>query len=158
MTAFSALALDGDARARGRAYGAAMGPRIRAHLADWLDVLGRAGVGDPSDYVAAMLRETDFKSAIAAHTPDLLAEVEGIAEGAGAAADLVFALQLLDEEWAYRGRRLEKCSGFAIVTAGGPTWIGQNMDLGAYTNGHQALLRIGAGARGPAALVFTVPG
>jgi hypothetical protein len=112
-----------------------------------------------------MLRDTDFKTAIATHTPDLLAEVEGIAEGAEAPADLVFALQLLDEEWAYRLRReaaapaLEKCSSLAIVPAdGGPTWIGQNMDLGAYTDGHQALLRIAADARGPAALVFTVAG
>ena len=164
MAAFEPLDIAGEPRARGRAYGQAMARRIRAHLADWLDVVGRAVEGDPQAHVAAMLRDTDFKSAIARHTPDLLAEVEGIAEGAGAPADLVFALQLLDEEWAYRLSRtgavpkLEKCSSLAIVSAGGPTWIGQNMDLGAYTDGHQALLRIGADARGPAALVFTVAG
>ena len=157
MTVFSALDLAGDPRARGRACGAAMGPRIRAHLAAWLDMLGRS-VGDAEAYVAGMLRETDFRSAIARHTPDLAEEVAGIAEGAEAPADLVFALQLLDEEWAYRGRRLEKCSSFGIVTAAGPTWIGQNMDLGSYTDGHQALLKIEADDRGPAALVFTVAG
>jgi hypothetical protein len=165
MAAFAPLDLSGEPRARGRAYGRALAPNIQAHLADWLDVVGTAIGGDPAPYVAAMLRDTDFRTASRDHTPDLLEEVEGIAEGAGAPADLVFALQLLDEEWAYRLRRsagapkLEKCSSLAIVGQGdGPTWIGQNMDLGAYTDGHQALLRIASDARGPAALVFTVAG
>src|SRR5581483_7227145 len=76
---------------------------------------------------------------------------------------LVFALQLLDEEWAYRLRRqsgpvLEKCSSFAIAEPGRPTWIGQNMDLGGYTDGAQALLRIAPHGDAPEALVFTVAG
>src|SRR5581483_4768189 len=76
---------------------------------------------------------------------------------------LVFALQLLDEEWAYRLRRqsgpvLEKCSSFAIAEPGRPTWIGQNMDLGGYTDGAQALLRIAPHSDAPEALVFTVAG
>ena len=109
-----------------------------------------------------MLAETDFKRAIREHTPDLMTELEATAEAAGVAADDLFALQLLDEEWAYRVRRSaarspQKCSSLAIVDASGPTWIAQNMDLGAYTDGFQALLEIDDG-EAPAALVFTAAG
>jgi hypothetical protein len=139
-------------------------PLLESHLAAWLASLERAGLGDPRAYVADMLRDTDFVPALRDHTPDLLEEVDGLADGADKARPLMFALQLLDEEWAYRARRhqgpdkLEKCSSVAMVSPGGPTWIGQNMDLGAYTDGHQVLLRIAAADGTPAALVFSVAG
>lgn len=166
MAVIEPLDVSGEPRARGRAIGAAVAPRIRAHLTDWLGSL--PAEGDGRGYVAAMLRTTDFRTAIRRHTPDLLEECEGIAEGAGEPADLVFALQLLDEEWAWRLARrqptpqavgrLEKCSSLAIVSAGRPTWIGQNMDLGAYTDGHQVVLRIAGDGAKPGALLFSVAG
>jgi isopenicillin-N N-acyltransferase like protein len=151
----------GGARQRGLAIGAA----LRAEIADHVRALKGslpAWVGAPDDYLARMLAETDFKTAIRQHTPDLLAELEATAEGAGAAADDVYALQLLDEEWAFRvrmraARSPEKCSSLAIVGANGPTWIAQNMDLGDYTDGFQALLSLDDG-EAPAALVFTAAG
>lgn len=148
----------GGPRERGRAYGAALAPLVHDHIAKWLASLAHAGLGEPRAYVREMLAETDFLAAIRAFTPDLLEEIEGVAEGADADADLVYALQLLDEEWAYRGRRAEKCSSLAIVTPDGPTWIGQNMDLGAYTDGSQALLAIEGEDRAPGALIFTTAG
>jgi isopenicillin-N N-acyltransferase-like protein len=154
---------DGDARSRGRAIGAALRARIAAHLAAWRAVLAGPAGGDVDAYLAAILRETDFKTAIRRHTPDLLEEVDATALAAGVAADELFALQLLDEEWAYRVRRAarrgpDKCSSVAIVPRDGPTLVGQNMDLGGYTDGHQVLLRIGAEAGRPAALVFSTAG
>jgi hypothetical protein len=74
-------------------------------------------------------------------------EVEGIAAGSGLSCTEVYALQLLDEEWAFRGRLkqgrpLQKCSAFAVRDdAAGVTWIGQNMDLGAYTDGLQRVVQ-----------------
>ena len=151
----------GDPRERGLAIGRALGGEIAGHFAALKGSLP-AWVGAPDDYLARMLAETDFKTAIRRHTPDLLIELEATAEGAGVAADDVYALQLLDEEWAYRVRRAatrspEKCSSLAIVGADGPTWIAQNMDLGDYTDGFQALLAIDDGAA-PAALVFSTAG
>jgi isopenicillin-N N-acyltransferase like protein len=155
---FEATVIAGDPRARGHAHGRALASRIRGHLDTWLGSLAEPAGGDPQAYVAALLADTDFRPAIRRHAPDLLEEVEGIAEGAGLPPDPVFALQLLDEEWAYRGRRLQKCSSLAIVSPAGPTWIGQNMDLPHYTDGFQALLRIAPHAGEPAALVFTTAG
>jgi hypothetical protein len=150
---------------RGRRHGTALGPLVRAHIAAWRGSLEQARLGDPAAYLEGMLRDTDFRTAIGAHAPDLLEEVDGIADGAAVTRDMAFALQLLDEEWAYRGRRraetpskLEKCSSFAVVLEDGPTWIGQNMDLGGYTDGWQALLRIGLAPDHPSTLVFTTAG
>ncbi|MBX3483416.1 C45 family peptidase [Phenylobacterium sp.] len=156
--------IGGSAYERGRAHGRAFRPLIESHLSAWLASLERAGMGDPRAYVADMLRDTDFLTALRRHTPDLLEEAHGVADGSGAPRDMLFALQLLDEEWAYRARRkadagkLQKCSSIAVVSPGGPTWIGQNMDLGAYTDGHQVLLRIAAAEGRPGALVFSIAG
>ena len=157
------VVLTGAPFERGRGHGAALGNQIRAHLGAWLASLAEAGVGEPSAYVADMLAATDFRSAIAQHTPDLWDEVLGIAAGAEVPTDLLFGLQLLDEEWAYRLRagrdgKLEKCSSLAIAPASGPTWIGQNMDLGGYTEGYSAILSFGRTPAQPDALVFTVAG
>ncbi len=158
------VALSGDGRARGLAAGIALGPGIRALLADWLTSLTQSGVGDGEAHARDLLRDTDFRTALRTHCPDLLDEVVGMAEGAKIDPDLLFALQLMDEEWAYRGRHRaeapsrEKCSSVAIVTPGGPTWIGQNMDLGPYTDGHQVVLRIAPDGERSGALVFTAEG
>jgi hypothetical protein len=156
--------IGGGAHERGRAHGRAFKALIASHLTAWLASLERAGLGEPRAYVDDMLRDTDFRTAIGAHAPDLLDEVDGIADGAEQPRALLFALQLLDEEWAYRLRRradagkLQKCSSVAVVSPGGPTWIGQNMDLGSYTDGHQILLRMAAADGRPAALVFSTAG
>ncbi|MFL5297588.1 MAG: C45 family autoproteolytic acyltransferase/hydrolase [Phenylobacterium sp.] len=161
---FRPIPLSGAPYARGEAMGVALRDRIRAHLGAWLGALGGAGVGDPEAYVADMLAETDFTSAIERHTPDLMREVEGIAAGAQAPLGLLFGLQLLDEEWAHRVRlqrrpaKLEKCSSIGLAPATGPTWIAQNMDLGTYTDGHQVLLSISGDDGALAALVFSVAG
>jgi hypothetical protein len=151
----------GDPRQRGLAIGAALRGPIAGHIAALKGALP-AWVGPPEAYLAELLADTDFKAAIRAHTPDLLAELEATAEGAGASPDDLYALQLLDEEWAYRVRRHaarapQKCSSVAIAGREGPTWIAQNMDLGGYTDGFQAVLTIDDGAA-PAALVFTAAG
>ena len=154
----------GGAYDRGWSHGRALRALVRGHVKAWLDTLAQAGFGEPKAYVEGLLRETDFRSSIRAYWPDLLEEVDGIADGADTPRELVFALQLLDEEWAYRGRRikrlprLNKCSSLAIVSESGPTWIGQNMDLGDYTDGWQALLRINDDGQPPKNLVFTISG
>ena len=152
----------GGPRQRGLAIGAALAAPIAGHIAALKGALAPR-VGPPDAYLAALLAETDFRRAIRQHTPDLLAEMEATAEAAGVPPDDLFALQLLDEEWAYRVRRHAaraptKCSSLAIVGgAGGPTWIAQNMDLGDYTDDFQALLAIDDGSA-PTALVFTAAG
>ena len=164
MTGVGPLDVVGDARARGLAQGRAGADDIAAHRAALLASFARAGIAEPEDYVGRMLRETRFDEAIERHMPHLMREVEGIADGAGLPHAAVYALQLLDEEWAYRGRvyaprPIQKCSSFAIHDpAAQETWIGQNMDLGPYTDGFQLIARHAPDGDRPGALVLTTAG
>jgi len=159
-----ATRLTGGPYQRGFAHGRRLKAQVCAHLAAWLDSLPPDGPGKGEGYARAMLRDTNFRPAISAWAPDLLEEVDGLADGAEAPRELIFALQLLDEEWAYRARRqaefepLEKCSSLAVVTEEGATWIGQNMDLGGYTDGFQVALRLERDGDKPGALMFSTAG
>lgn len=159
---FETIQLSGEAYARGAAYGATRRQRIQACLSAWLESLRGAGVADPSAHVAQLLRETDFLSSIREHTPDLLDEIRGIAVGAGQTFDLLLAAQLMDEEWAYRSSAVEKfpapekCSSVAVRAAADSVLIGQNMDLGGYTDGHQVVLQVAPHETEPGALIFSI--
>lgn len=162
--AIEIIDLAGDAYTRGKAFGAVRQQQIQLYISDWLESLRTAGIADPQTYIAGMLSDTDFLPAIHAHAPELLDEVRGIASGAKQPQDIVLAAQLMDEEWAYRpsflsrAEALQKCSAVAIRARKGTTWIGQNMDLGGYTDGHQILLRLAPHASEPGALIFTIGG
>jgi len=155
-----------DPRARGRAHGEALRDSIRGHLEIWQANLDGGRGTDPQPYLEQFAQETGFLPAIRRWTPELIEEVEGIAEGAAQPLPLIWALQLLDEEWAYSNRRAilarsrDKCSAFGIAGDGvaRPTLAGQNMDLGSYTGGFQALLHLAGNGEGPPALVFTLAG
>jgi isopenicillin-N N-acyltransferase like protein len=156
------LDIQGDPHARGRALGFARRRRIQSCLSAWLESVKVAGIADPHSYLTDMLEATDFLPAIRRHAPDLLEEVRGLAVGAGQPFELVYAAQLLDEEWAYRKTRLgdspppQKCSSVAAKSADGAMLIGQNMDLGGYTEGHQTLLELAPHGAHPGALIFSV--
>lgn len=154
--------LEGVGFARGELYGRMRHREIKRFLLEWLESLREVGLGEPRSYVAAMLRDTAFGPAIEQHPPDLAEEVRGVALGAKVPFDLLFASQLMDEEWAYRSRFLKsaeappKCSSVAVHPRLGLTWIGQTMDLGEYTEGHQVVVRSTSEGASPGALIFTV--
>ena len=158
------LAVTGSPYERGVAQGRAFRDAIAGHSQTLLSVWRKQGIDDPLEHRARLLRETRFEDAIERHTPHLLREVEGIAAGSGLSRAEAYALQLLDEEWAFRvrlkgGPRLQKCSSFAVRNdAAEVTWIGQNMDLGAYTDGLQRLVRHGPCDGRPGAMVVSVAG
>ena len=156
--------VSGSPQERGRAIGSVFADRIHAHWNALLESFRRNGISDPREYVDAMLRETSFGPAIERHAAHLMAEVRGIADGAHLDVARAYALQLIDEEWAYRSRTrsaapTQKCSSLAIRDAvAGVTWIGQNMDLGSYTDGFQHVVRHAGGEQRPSALLFTIAG
>jgi isopenicillin-N N-acyltransferase-like protein len=99
VTTHAMVECRGDGRERGRAHGEALREPIRGLLEAWdADVAARLG-RPPQALVSALLETTGFVAAIERHTPDLLEEVRGIAEGAGIGFDRVLALNLMDEEW-----------------------------------------------------------
>jgi hypothetical protein len=158
------LRLHGRGRALGEAHGAQRRTAIARHIEAWTDALAAGGIDDPHVYVARFLAESNYEPEIRAHVPDLLDEIHGIAAGAGVDPLMLFALQLLDEEWAWRARSYasvdrDKCSSLALLGhTDQPTWIAQNMDLGAYTDGLQVILHIAGDDHQPTQLVFSLAG
>ena len=125
------LVVSGDGRARGLAQGEHLREAIHAVLARVIDSMG--GPAQVEEFIA----HTRFRDAIAIHTPDLLAEFDGIAAGAGVPTNHLLAHNLMDEYWWWsqtQGNR-EACS--TLATPGPPALVGQTMDLDRLLDGSQ---------------------
>ncbi|MDH3740358.1 MAG: C45 family peptidase [Hyphomicrobiales bacterium] len=159
------VTLNGAPRDRGRRLGETLREDIRIVLEKRDAMIAEHGYR-PEDYWAALDKHCDFGPAIQRWTPDLAAEVEGLAEGAAIDPDTAFRLQLLDEDWFFDAfhysafpKPSHKCTTFAIGTAeDGQTYAGQNMDIHHSADGHQVLLRIEDERNGLESLVFTYAG
>ena len=131
----------GDPRTIGRTHGEVAGEQIRALLAAWRS--RAAGEGDGLDSVVhALAQECGFRSATRRWLPDLVDEVDGLAEGAGISQDEAFALNCMDEAW-WLGSSEGGCSVLAVVDdrTDAPV-VGQNMDLDTWMDGGQVVLRL----------------
>jgi len=152
--------VSGAGRERGRAHGEQLRDRIADSLGRWdADVGERMGI-TAAEHVAGLLGATRFLPAVQQHTPDLLEEVRGIAEGAGISFERVLAYNLMDEEWWYSqapGHR----HGCSLVAVGGREGRGallaQNMDLPGVMDGGQTILRSTA-PDGSSSVVLTAAG
>jgi isopenicillin-N N-acyltransferase-like protein len=161
------LLLEGSPRERGRIHGESLRPLVLRHVNVMRDDMGSVTGTDPDQYVERFLRDTDLLSAIRRWTPDLLEEVEGIAEGAGLDFESVLMLQLLDEEWWYRremgfvghSRPIGHCSSLGVLNKSGATaLVGQNVDLPVILDGLQTLLHIREPESDVECLIFTLAG
>jgi isopenicillin-N N-acyltransferase like protein len=150
----------GGGRERGQIHGEALRERIAALLERWdADVAARVDRG-PAALVAELVGATGFVAAIERHTPDLLEEVRGIAEGAAVAFDRVLALNLMDEEWWLTAPAEPRDACSVVAAAGGAgqtTVLAQNMDLPELMDGAQAILRWDDG-EGGAGVTLTAAG
>jgi hypothetical protein len=137
------LDLPAGPAARGLAHGEALRSRIADKIERWRSVISGVYRCDPSDFLARFLAGANFRPAIERWSPGLLAEMSAIAVGAGQPAELIYALQLMDEEWWFAETAHEHCSSVAILPSrpGEPTRIGQTMDLPRWLDGSQAILR-----------------
>ena len=150
----------GDARTRGRAHGEALRREIAEVLERSAEHTARATGLNADDYVQQLLTDTDFLPAIMRHTPELLEELRGIAEGCGLAFDALLAHNLMDEQWWHQQRAAARqaCSVVAAPAEGEqPALLAQNMDLPAWMDGSQAVIRHRA-ANGSQTLVLTAAG
>jgi isopenicillin-N N-acyltransferase-like protein len=101
-------------------------------------------------------------AAIENQLPDLVDEMRGIAEGAGVPFHQIVAYDLMDEQrWCdleHAPSAEPGCSAVAVADqANGAVLLAQNMDLPAYMDGDQLVLRIRT-PRHPEALVLSAAG
>ena len=149
------LDLAGPPHERGLAHGETLRPQIQA-IHSLLDQRLRRGMGLGIDEAAReLVAETRLLPAAERWTPDLVAEVRGIAEGSGVGFNYLMLFQLQDESiwfgaeraWqAEQGSQLagpDRCTGLAVASEPGqPAIVAQNLDTPAFFNGYQTLLRI----------------
>jgi isopenicillin-N N-acyltransferase-like protein len=121
---FKLIELKGDAYERGRQYGISAAAAIRQNVETYLHLIQfHGGLGRDAAWKAA---ET-FGPIIESHTPDLLLEMRGIADGAG--CDLL-AIVLINARSELMGR-MGECTALVVepqVTTRGQVLLGQNWD------------------------------
>lgn len=115
---------------------------------------------DAEDVLGEFLAYADFEGSIKKWTPELYEEVRGIAEGSGQDFDMILTLNMLDEFWVFLNNpENHHCSNIGVPSMKGSfSYIAQNMDIEAYTDGYQTLFRIEAFEDTPEQLVLSHPG
>ena len=136
MGEYPHVRVTGSAEQRGRQYGEQARDRVQRSVSAYRDVF-TSMVG--WDWPTVRREAARFEAPIAAFNPSYLAEMRGIAEGAGIGFTDVLAINVRTEvmfaakarQAATAGRRPAECSSFAVAPAPGQpgaTLVGQNWD------------------------------
>ncbi len=153
MRQFELIEVEGHAFERGRQYGARVAVEIRQNADAYLQLIEfHAGLGREAALQAALA----FGPILAAHTPDLLLEMRGIAEGAGCTLAEVLLINARSELM----EKMGECTALAAapqVTSQGHVLLGQNWDWYTAIRGEPVLLRIRQ-PDGPEILTLTEAG
>ncbi|MCW5980445.1 MAG: hypothetical protein KIT09_20345 [Bryobacteraceae bacterium] len=136
------VAVSGAGYERGLEHGKQLREPIRRLVADWKQSIREIYGQEPDGFLTRFLKRFDYLPAVRQWTPDLLAEVRGIAAGSGMSFEDIFALQLFNDEfWLNAGAlRGDRCSALGIRGSSG-NFVAQNMDLRGMLNGFQVVLR-----------------
>ena len=154
------LRLSGSAYERGRTHGETLKAPIRDVVAAWMAEVER-DLGFPGkEVVGRFIERTDFLPAIEQWTPDLVDEIRGIADGCGLDFETMFAFQCVDEVWANGDRIVgEHCTTFGYRgDPAQPPLLAQTVDVEAFRDGYQVMLRIVDEVTGTESLVTTCVG
>ena len=150
-------------RSRGLAHGETLRDAIASALDRWqsatMQGLKDRAPRDIDAYCDTFLNSTTLIDTVARETPDLHAELAGIAEGADQPFARIAAYNLMDEQWWYDSTVPTPppgCSLIALPVAEGHALI-QNMDLPEHMEGGQVALRL-AGPDMPGTVVLTSAG
>jgi isopenicillin-N N-acyltransferase-like protein len=130
--------LEGQAYERGRHYGARAAVAIARNVETYLRLVEfHSGLGRE----AALAAASPYAPILEAHAPDLLSEMQGIADGAG--CDLLHVLLLNARSELMR--TMDECTALAAgprATARGQVLLGQNWDWYTALQSEPVLLRI----------------
>lgn len=135
------IEVSGGPRARGEQHGEAARSLIEEALGRWRETMAARGQ-DPRARISAIAERTPYAATVADRLPDLLTEIRGIAAGAGIPLADALALNLMDEEWWFSPEEESGCSLVAGRQANGVPLLAQNMDLPAWMEGLQTVIRV----------------
>ncbi len=158
------LEISGSPKERGRAHGEAFRAEIQTLVAAYFKELedgARLHELEPLTKQRVLEISQTYAEPSEAHSPDLFEEVRGIAEGADASFEEIFALNAFLETRDYTSWSVTEAGCTSLMVPGdrdgnGAT-IGQNYDLPSIFAPGTILLRI-TDSEGPDAMVFTMIG
>jgi hypothetical protein len=138
------LILEGSPRNRGYIHGRVMKDKIHEIVQLWKEMIVTAFKTDADVFIHQFIRKTQFVAAIEKWTPDLLKEIRGLADGAAVDFDTMLLLQLPDECFIHgQAIAADRCSSLGFSREGSkPCVIAQNMDVPAFADGYQLVLRV----------------
>lgn len=130
------LELSGSPRDIGVAHGEILRDRISEVIRRWRANLEESSGLAAHSFLERFGQDTNFMPAVKRATPNLLHEIEGLAEGSGVPFSDLFAFQLIDEQWIYTRQLREQsvasphhCTALGVFDAGQPPILAQNMDI-----------------------------
>ena len=119
------VSLTGSPFERGRIHGETLRSVIRDTVERWQYRIEDILAVPFQDYLSSLMTGSGFRRAIQRLTPDLLDEIDGIAEGCGLDKNLIYAWQLIDEHsWFIEHLQREKkaMKGTGVVLLGEFSW------------------------------------
>jgi isopenicillin-N N-acyltransferase-like protein len=149
---------EADPKKRGRAYGEAARERIGTILAAYREIFQRT-TGETWEKTVA--RGAPFMIKAKAFAPDLVEEIQGIAEGAGRAFEDIFLLNARSEILFNPQALAQECTSLAALpeaTGNDEMLLAQNWDWYREVVNCQVMLKIGPRADKPALITFTEAG
>ena len=157
MPGFPVVELIGKPHRMGLAHGRVLARQIKANYAVYMDMI-MANTGRTEVEVIDLAKP--FRSFIEQAAPDLIEEMEGMAEGAGLDFDQILVLNARTELGYSDQLAAAECSGLALApsrTEQGRTLLAQNWDWLPAMKERVALLRL-TPDNGPRALIFCEAG
>lgn len=121
------IQVEGEPRERGRQHGDLARDQVALSVERYMERFSHFAGLTPKD---ARRRAVEFASVIEAYDPEILEEIEGVAEGAGFKKEDLLAVNCRSEVM-FGTAPLNECTSFALqpdVTANGHTYVGQNWD------------------------------
>lgn len=148
------IEISGNARERGRAHGEELRELIAKGIELWFDRLE-----DPQKTVDLLLANTAHLAAATAHTPHVVSEIRGIAEGAGVPFETLFAYNLADERQVFFNQARDSCTAAGVrAGAAGSPISGQTMDTPRWFDELKVVVESEERETGLSVLGFTVAG
>ncbi len=140
------LTLEGTPKERGYIHGETLKTEIIEILERYKYSLKFNYKRNPDWLIDYFLSNTNFLTSIKRWAPQLLEEIEGIAEGVGVDFNEIFALQMVAHDegwWFFQNTSFEKCSSLGCIKSEDqPVLIAQNLDLPNIFEGLEVLLHI----------------
>jgi hypothetical protein len=114
---------------------------------------------DSDLFIREFLNKTDYMSSIKKHTPDVLDELKGIAEGAKIDFETLYAFQLVDEFWVIGPDLVQnRCTSFGVKKSpGNPCYTAQTLDI-PFFHDYQTLIHMKDPKGGMETFLLTFPG